>query len=149
MNANRTVSVEFSAVTTPKPTYTLTVSIPNGHGTVSPSSGTYNQGTTVSLTAAPDSGYKLKSWKGTVNDSSTSTTNSVIMDADRTVTVEFEAVSTSPESSDDDDKGGGGGGCYITAASTDRFPLSGMLLLSIIPIAVLALISNRKLTSGL
>lgn len=70
--------------------YDLNVNVLSGNGTVEPSTGTYVKGDTVTLVAIPDSGYKVKSWNGTINDASTSNTNTVVMNADKTVTVEFE-----------------------------------------------------------
>jgi len=70
--------------------YSLSSSVSGGHGSVSPMSGTYLQDTVVNLIATPDSGYRVKDWTGTDNDSSKSTTNKVTMTGNRTVTVEFE-----------------------------------------------------------
>ena len=44
-------------------------------------SGQYNAGESISLTANPSNGWQVGSWNGTVNDSSTSTLNSVSMPA--------------------------------------------------------------------
>ena len=52
------------------------------------------RGTVVTLTATPNGGWRVKAWSGTDNDSSTATTNTVIMNSDRTVTVEFEQPNT-------------------------------------------------------
>jgi hypothetical protein len=68
--------------------YTLTVRV-TGQGTVSPSGATYDAGTVVTLTATAGAGYRLASWKGTDNDASTETTNTVTMTADKTVDVTF------------------------------------------------------------
>jgi hypothetical protein len=59
--------------------YQLTASVGSGSGTISPTSGTYNSGTVVTLTATPASDYRVASWTGTNNNSSTSTTNTVTM----------------------------------------------------------------------
>ncbi len=105
---------------TPTPetaTYALNLSVINGHGTVaaSPSSGPYAQGTAVSLTATPDSGYQVKAWTGTNNDASKENTNMVTMNEYHTVTVEFELVSNAEENKSD----GGGGGCFITTIASN------------------------------
>ena len=94
-------------------TYTLNTSVVNGHGTItaSPSPDPYAQGTVVSLTANPDSGYQVKTWTGTNNDASKDNTNSITMNANRSVTVEFELVANDEENK----SGGGGGGCCIYA----------------------------------
>ena len=74
--------------------YQLSASVVGGHGSVAPTSGTYYAGTVVTLTAEPDAGWRVKAWSGTDDDSSTATTNSIIMNSDRTVTVEFEKPRT-------------------------------------------------------
>ena len=66
-----------------------TVSIVGGSGTV-PTSGTYYWGQAVTITAVPSPSYILKAWGGgTLNDNSRETTNIVIMDKDKHITVEF------------------------------------------------------------
>ncbi|MCZ2113385.1 MAG: SBBP repeat-containing protein [Anaerolineae bacterium] len=53
----------------------------------------YLAGETISLTAVPAPGWRVKSWSGTANDSSTATTNSVTMPAAaRTVSVIYEVI---------------------------------------------------------
>ena len=70
-----------------KISYSLSTSVnPPGSGSVSPSSGTYDAGTSVSLTPTPASGYRFSYWSG---DTSTGT---VIMDRDKNVTANFERV---------------------------------------------------------
>ncbi|MBE3040232.1 MAG: right-handed parallel beta-helix repeat-containing protein, partial [Chloroflexi bacterium] len=83
MTGDKTVTVGFG-----KNTCNLTVIWNNG-GTVTPTSGTYPRGTVVPLTATPDAGYRIESWEGTDNDDSSARTNTVTMNRDKTVTVEF------------------------------------------------------------
>jgi hypothetical protein len=71
--------------------YILTVQV-MGQGTVSPSGGTYEAGTVVTLTATPKEGNRLSSWKGTDNDVSTASTNTVTMVGNRTVEVLFVSL---------------------------------------------------------
>jgi len=87
MNSNRSVTVQFEEI--PATQYQLSASVTGGHGTISPTSGTYNEGTVVTLTAGPDTGYRVQVWSGTNNDSSTATTNTVTMNSNRSVTVQF------------------------------------------------------------
>ena len=99
--------------------FVLTVEQP-GYGTVEPiapepidynsvlGTYTYYVGTTVTLTATPNSGWWVKDWSGTDDDSSTKTTNAVIMSSDKTVTVEFRQTRTLIVAV------GGGGGYYST-----------------------------------
>jgi hypothetical protein len=89
MDADKTVTVEFEE--TP-PQYTLTASVVGSHGSVTPAGGTYDEGDVVTLTATPDDGYRVKAWTGTDDDTSTEATNTVTLNADRTVTVEFEEI---------------------------------------------------------
>jgi len=90
MNSNKTVAVSFEEI--PPTQYQLNASVSGGNGSVSPTSGTYNEGTVVTLSATPNNGYRVASWTGTNNDGSTSTTNSVTMNSNKTVTVSFEEI---------------------------------------------------------
>ena len=72
--------------------YQLTAGVTGGNGAISPTSGSYNAGTVVTLTATPASGYRVLSWTGTNNNSSTSTSNTVTMSANQTVRVSFEQI---------------------------------------------------------
>ena len=67
--------------------YTLTTSAnPAEGGTVSPSSATFEEGQTASITASPSSDYVFQSWSGATG--STNST-SVVMNSDKTVTANF------------------------------------------------------------
>ena len=72
-------------------TYNLTTSVV-GSGSVSPSSGTYDAGTSVTLTATPSSGYQFDSWSGDASGTSTSVT--IVMNSNMSVTANFSAVSS-------------------------------------------------------
>ncbi len=87
MDSDRSVTVQFEEV--PATQYQLSASVTGGHGTISPTSGTYNEGAVVTLTATPDSGYRVQGWSGTNNNSSTANTNTVTMNSNRSVTVQF------------------------------------------------------------
>jgi predicted outer membrane repeat protein len=87
MSVDKEIRVEFEPV--PPETFTLTTEVPSSYGRVVPSSGTYEAGTTVTLTAMPDAGYKVSSWNGVV---STEETYSVVMDGNRTVSVRFDKI---------------------------------------------------------
>jgi hypothetical protein len=80
--------------------YQLTTSaIPSADGTVSPASGSYySAGTSVNLTATPNSGYKFTSWTGNVA-SSTSASTSITMNAPQTVVANFALAYTNVTSS--------------------------------------------------
>ena len=98
MSGNKTVTATFTQL---PPCYALTLSH-TGNGTdptASPASSTgctsgkYVAGESITLTAAPDSGWQVSSWSGTNNDSSTSTSNTVTMPAaPRTATVNYTQI---------------------------------------------------------
>ena len=72
-------------------TYTLTTSISSsGSGSVSPSSGTYDAGTSVTLTATPASGYQFDYWSGDTSGTSASVT--ITMDSNKSVVAHFKAI---------------------------------------------------------
>ena len=116
MSAPKTVTASFALSSGP---YALTVSkLGTGSGTVtsSPSgiscgstcSNTYTAGTSITLTAAPDSGNSFAGWAGACSGTGTCT---VTMSAARNVTANFtfNSVVKSAE--------GGGGGCFIATAA--------------------------------
>lgn len=73
-------------------TYTLSVSVsPSGAGSVSPSDGEYEEGTQVTLTATPASGYTFDYWDGDVSGSSS--TIIITMDSDKKITAAFTRIS--------------------------------------------------------
>ncbi|MHC4499585.1 MAG: right-handed parallel beta-helix repeat-containing protein, partial [Planctomycetota bacterium] len=87
--------------------YELTLTVAGGQGTLeatrpreyvaydaNTNTYTYYAGTVVTLTAMPDTVYRMGSWSGTMNDASTAQTNVVIMLGDRDVSVEFRKPRT-------------------------------------------------------
>jgi parallel beta-helix repeat protein len=82
-------SFTLDAVANEATMYDLTVTVVSGHGTVEPNSCSYSAGTVVTLTATPEPDYNMRQWTGTDDDTSCSLTNTVTMDSDKTVTVEF------------------------------------------------------------
>ncbi len=68
----------------------LTATVLGGNGTIRPTGGTYDWGNIVRLTAEPNRRYRVKRWHGTNNDASTSSENTVRMNGDKSVSVEFE-----------------------------------------------------------
>jgi len=85
MIGDRHVTVQFEP-----DIWDLTIIVRGGHGSVEPGSGIYNGGV-IELTAYPDPDYRVKSWIGTDNDPSWNrNTNTVKLDSDKTVVVEFE-----------------------------------------------------------
>lgn len=69
--------------------YTLAVDVsPAGAGSVSPSGGTYRQGSEATLTASPASGYVFDYWSGDASDTSSAVT--ITMDRDRSIKANFK-----------------------------------------------------------
>ena len=68
--------------------YTLTVSAGDG-GSVSTAGGTYNDGTSITITATPSEGYEFTGWNGS---DSTSSTISIILTSNTTIEALFSEV---------------------------------------------------------
>ena len=72
-------------------TYTLTTQVtPEGAGTVTPSSGTYDEGSSVTISATPSENYSFKQWTGTGSGTANPLTFKII--SNTTVTAEFEFI---------------------------------------------------------
>lgn len=84
---------QIKGSTTPT-TYTLSTSGSNGSVTLSPSGGSYESGTVVSMTANPNSGYQFSSWSGDKTGSSNPTT--ITMDGNKNVSANFITVASAP-----------------------------------------------------
>ena len=69
--------------------YTLTVSAGDG-GSVSTTGGTFSQGTQVSITATPNSGYSFVSW----SNGSTNNPLNVTLNSNTSITANFEVIVT-------------------------------------------------------
>ncbi len=78
------------------PTYTLTVSVQDGRGTVSvePAWSAYYKGQIVNLTAQIQNGYVITGWSGTINDGSTEAVNRAVIDGNKVVQVKVRAQQT-------------------------------------------------------
>lgn len=72
-------------------TYALTVDA-SGSGDVSPTSGSYTEGTEVTLTATPADGYLFSEWSG--DASGTTNPLTITMDSDKSITAVFEEDTT-------------------------------------------------------
>jgi hypothetical protein len=87
MNTNKSIAAYFVKV------YTLTTATsPAEGGSLSPGSGTYDEGTSVILTATPASGYRFDRWSGDVSDRVTPVT--VTINTDKSITANFIKVYT-------------------------------------------------------
>jgi len=91
MDGDKAVTVTFV-----ERSYKLTVNVIGGNGSVTiipPSvggDGLYIPDRVVTLQAVPDEGYRVGQWTGTADDTSFELINYVVMDGDKTVTIEFE-----------------------------------------------------------
>jgi Zn-dependent metalloprotease/PKD repeat protein len=94
MSSNKSVTANFSQL--PVPDYTLTVNtVGQGSVTLDPPGGTYPEGTVVTLTATPDSGWKFDNWSGDLTG--TANPDTITMDADKTVTANFSEIGNCTE----------------------------------------------------
>ena len=82
VNADKVVLVTFEVI--PPNYYYLSTQVAGEGGTLSPASGLYQEGP-VTLTATPEPGYRVASWSGTDDDTSTSNTNTVNLNGGKTV----------------------------------------------------------------
>ena len=89
MNGNKTVTATFSKI--PPTMYTLTVNIDgDGEVTLDPPGGTYEEGTPVTLTASPASGWQFDGWSGDASGSNNPIT--ITMDGNKTITATFGEI---------------------------------------------------------
>jgi len=93
MNADKTITAVFTQIPIPPVTHTLAVTV-QGQGSVSPSGGTYNEGTAVTLTATPAAGWQFDHWQGDLTGSTNPA--SVTMNADKTITAVFTQIPIPP-----------------------------------------------------
>ena len=92
VTGDRSLTAVFAAVI---PTYRVTAGIdPEGSGTAS-GGGTYQQGASVTVTAAPGEGYSFVKWTENGQTVSESTSYTFTVTGDRTLTAVFEAEKTS------------------------------------------------------
>jgi len=90
-NGLATPRLSLTAANGTTSSYALAASVtPNGAGLVTPASGVYTPGTSVSLTVTANSGYSFAGWSG--DCSGTVTTCHLLMDSNKTVTAGFAAV---------------------------------------------------------
>lgn len=91
MNSNKNVTALFSMTTSQQFTVSTTA---NGSGSIilNPSGGVYAEGTVVSITAQPATGWQFDSWSGDV--SGTSNPVSITVDSDKNVTATFTETTT-------------------------------------------------------
>lgn len=86
IDSNMAITANFAEL----PQYNLITSISSGNGSIhlNPPGGTYYSGTSVILTAQPDSGYEFLSWSGDLSGSNVSDT--LVIDANKSVSANFQ-----------------------------------------------------------
>jgi len=91
MDSDKSITAYFVEIQPDQFTLTLASDPPEG-GTITatPSGGTYDAGTPVTLTAIPNNGYAFKGWTGTSITDKSSLTTTVTINSDMTVTAHFE-----------------------------------------------------------
>jgi len=107
LNGNRALVANF--VTN---NFTLNVSATNGSVVKNPNQATYNSGSTVTLTATPNTGYVFSSWSGDATGSTNPLT--VTMNANKNITANFTLVVVPSILGDAALFGAFGGGAGIT-----------------------------------
>ncbi len=88
MDGDKTISANFEEV----PVFDLTLNSTNGSVALNPPGGRYNSSQAVIVEAIPDDGYKFKGWNDDL--SGTSNPDTIVMNANKTVTAVFEALPT-------------------------------------------------------
>jgi uncharacterized repeat protein (TIGR02543 family) len=91
MSANRSVTATFVKV------WTLTTSVlPASSGSVSPASGTFDDGTVVTLMTAQVTGYRFDHWSGDVPANFNLPNIDVTMNSDKNITANFVVTVSAP-----------------------------------------------------
>jgi len=85
LTANRTLVANFAVIT-----YTLNVTAVNGAVVANPQQATYNSGSSVILTATPNTGYTFTSWSGDATGNVNPLT--VTMNSNKNITANFTAI---------------------------------------------------------
>ncbi len=100
-NASGSDSKEFTlTISEPAPIYTISADVdPVGAGTVS-GGGKYTAGTSVTLTATPNSGYRFVGWLESGTTVSTNTNYTFVANSDRSLTAQFDRISSGGGDSD-------------------------------------------------
>lgn len=92
MNTNKNITANFAPI--PPSSFTLNVTGANGTVVKNPDQPTYVSGTSVQLTATPNSGYTFSGWSG--DASGTANPLTVLMDANKNIVANFTPVIVTP-----------------------------------------------------
>jgi uncharacterized repeat protein (TIGR02543 family) len=127
MDGNKNVTATFAAL--PPNQYTLTANT-SGAGSVSlnPSGGTYDAGTVVTLTANPAAGFQFSGWSGGLSGSTNPAT--ITMNANKSVTATFTAISGSGQVVFEEAQTGGSSNSTTVTTAANLTAVSGHLYLA-------------------
>jgi hypothetical protein len=92
IQAQNTTAQNIAPLATTKYTYNTTVT-PVGGGSISPNTGSYENGSQVTLLASPAKGYQFASWSGDASGTSPSIT--IILDSNKNIVANFEKLNIS------------------------------------------------------
>ncbi len=93
LNSDQTYQALFELI----PVYTLSVTASAGGGTVSTEGGDFEEGTSVTITATANEGYRFTGWEGS---DSTSESLTVTLNSDQTYQALFELIAETSTSTD-------------------------------------------------
>lgn len=80
------------------PQFSLTITAVNGHVQLNPEQETYEENSSVELTAVPQEGYQFDHWSEDLNGDNNPTT--MVMDSDKNVTAHFSLIPPSDQDGD-------------------------------------------------
>jgi hypothetical protein len=108
------VTITVQSEDPPVNQYTLTTST-QGNGTIGlePESDSYDEGTSVTITATPSADYQFDHWEGDVSGSANPL--DITVTGDITVTAVFMLIENQADDSDSDSDSGSEGGCFISS----------------------------------
>ncbi|MGH7599011.1 MAG: InlB B-repeat-containing protein, partial [bacterium] len=102
----------------------------SGNVSLNPSGGTYDAGTTVTLTATPAAGYQFSGWSGDLSGSTNPET--ITMDGNKNVTATFTEIPAGSTIVHEETQTGGSASSTTVATSTNLTGVSGHLYLAAI-----------------
>ena len=117
ISSSRTLVANFAAI--PPTQYTVSLSSNPSNGGTTSGGGTYNSGSSVTVTATPNSGYTFSNWTENGAQVSTSTSYAFIISGNRNLVANFTRIQYTVSLSSNPSYGGttSGGGTYNSGSS--------------------------------
>ncbi|MHB8871690.1 MAG: InlB B-repeat-containing protein, partial [Candidatus Doudnabacteria bacterium] len=117
ISGNRILVANFTAI--PPAQYSVNLSSNPSNGGTTSGGGTYNSGSSMTVTATPNSGYTFTNWTENGNVVSTSSSYTFTINGNRTLVANFTAIQYSVNLSSNPSNGGttSGGGTYNSGSS--------------------------------